>query len=239
MSVCCQSNNALEYWNALAGPPSEIQTWLMRHCDLANECFGVLNNADQLDLWPFLPIPFDYTYYTNIRQQISDHIASAVGICRPATLSSQDRDVQPSNQTVIFYCLLPHIPSWLASTELLGKYAITRERYAVAFLHTLRFLLRLPVVQFTQVLTEALPNKDKWSGSMHLARQAFSRMLHLIPSREDLYFLVLFLCYAINGDSQRKDHSSRQSLFRRPQHTPVSDAIGYLSKVCTHRLVFV
>lgn len=247
--MCSQNNNALGCQDALAGPLSEIQTWLVHQFHLAHGSLNRLYDAEQIDLWPFLRFGTDIIDLNDDcdsdRPELFNHIAAALEIFGPTALYdqlSQDTDVQLSDQMVILCKLLLHIPSWLASTDLLGDFALTGERHAVAFLHTLRFLVRLPAVQFTQVLVDAHQHWEGFSASIILARRAVYEMLPLIPHTEELYFLVLFLCSEIMARppphwQEYDDAWDREGigLFIDPL---IDNGRHYLATVRLYRLVF-
>lgn len=232
MSGYYQSMNPPGCQNALTAHLSEIQTWLLRNFNLVNESFKELNNADEIDLWPFLTITnVYYLDHIPVWRRTFVHIAFAVEICKPTTPSHQlsgDVDVQPPDQTIIFYSLLPHIRSWLASVDLLGKCAITSERHVVAFLHTLRFLFRQPAALFRQIIDNAAQNEDKWPALMRLARRAFFKFVDFMPLSMDTYVLLL-LMYSIVAELYTEGHGHIWS----KRGYPVAYTVKrYLGKVC-------
>ena len=120
-----QSEIVSEYRQALTKPLSQIQTWLLQH--LACESCNGLDSVDQVDLWPFLTLYADSSRAWKIGLSLSDHVTSALEICgtsRPTIISNQvscDKDVEP-----FFLSLLPHIPLWLASADLLDNTQLLR-----------------------------------------------------------------------------------------------------------------
>ncbi|KAF5322516.1 hypothetical protein D9619_000187 [Psilocybe cf. subviscida] len=210
-----ESGNPLECRQALVEPLSQIQTWLMQH--LAYESFNGLDNIDQVDLWPFFIFPNVRVACCaeDLQRQVSDDIALALEICGPTTFSYQlarDEDVELSDQTVLLCCLMPYISQWLKRADLLGRYAITRERYAVALLRTSRYLLRLPKDQHAEVFNDGKPGNTKLSASMLLARKAFSTFMGLAPRTIELYFFVLFMYSVI---VEYREVSSKEVLKRQ------------------------
>lgn len=188
MPIYRQSDNR----QTLVKPLSQIQTWIIDR--LAYRSFNGLDNTDQIDLWPFFTSSIrDEGSSEGLRRQISVHIEAALEICGPTTSPYQvtrDKDMELSDQAVLFRYLIPAIPRWLANTRFLGRYAITGERYAVALLHILRYLLRLRKDQLAAVLKDQNVNL---STAMHLARETFLICMKHVPQSIELYFLVLFM----------------------------------------------
>lgn len=217
-----QNRNVLEYRKAFIKPLSQVQTWLLQH--LAYNSFNGLDNTDQIDLWPFLALPDGPTKRDGNRSRVSRHITLALEICGPTTTSyqlSRDKHFELSNQMIVMYMLLPHIRSvWLACTDMLGRYAITKERYAAAFLRISRFLLQLPASKYAEVLSDT-PHHERLSGSMFVARMALSELLDLIPHTVYQYFLVLHMFSAIIPHP-RPEEGGRN---------PLGAAIRYLNMV--------
>ncbi|KAF5321295.1 hypothetical protein D9619_000196 [Psilocybe cf. subviscida] len=99
-------------WQTLVKPLSQIQTWIIDR--LAYRSFNGLDNTDQIDLWPFFTSSIqDEGSSEGLRRQISAHIEAALEICGPTTSPYQvtrDKDVELSDQAVLFRYLIPAIP---------------------------------------------------------------------------------------------------------------------------------
>ncbi|KAF5322635.1 hypothetical protein D9619_000213 [Psilocybe cf. subviscida] len=192
-----ESSNAVECRNALLFEPlSQIQTWMIQH--LANESFGGANNTDKVDLWPFFISSIEtpsMCWGESLRRQIYTNALLALHVCeptRPSWVIAQE-DVDVSDQTVLLYCLMSHNSQWLARTDLLGRNAITSERYTTALLRTSRYLLRLPKDQHAEGLDDADPDDPHLSASMILASKVFSKFMSVVPQSVELYFFVLYM----------------------------------------------
>jgi hypothetical protein len=159
---------------------------------LAYKPFNGLDNPGQVDLWPFFTSPLTSRAADLVdsrRLLLSRNIAEALEICGPTTFSYQaarDQNVELSNQAVLFRCLIPYMPRWLASSNLLGRYAITGERYAVALKPISRYLLRLPKDQLAKVF------ESKHIG-LSASLETFCICMEKLPQSIELYFFVLFM----------------------------------------------
>lgn len=190
MSLCCQNDPQ----KVLAKPLSRIQAWIIER--LTYKDFEELNSTHQANLWPFFTSSFGDSLLRmpqNLRRQISYDTVAALEICGLPTFSyrvARDEDVEVSDQTFLFCCLIHHIPRWLADTTLLGRYAITGESYAVALLCTSRYILRLPKDQLVAIRYD---DCAKFSNSMTVARRTFSNCMKYLPQSMELYFFVLYM----------------------------------------------
>lgn len=168
--------------------------------------FSQLHNTPQVDLWPFFTSPVNdsrlWIPLQDLRQKISCDIAASFEICGLPTPLDHVTRGKVSDQAVFFRYLTHHIPQWLANTTLLGRYAITGERYTVALLHISRYLLRLPKDQLA-----AIRNDDhrKFSNSMTLAWRTFRICMVHLPLSIDLYFFVLYMYSVIADPRQASD----------------------------------
>lgn len=237
-----QSDNPFACRKALVEPLAQIQTWLMQH--LAYESFNGMDNTDQVDLWPFFILPHVRAACCaeDLRRQISNDIALALEICGPTTFFYQlgrDKSVETSDQTILLCCLMPYILQWLKRTNLLGRYAMTSDRSAVALLRTSRYLLTLTKDQLAEVLNDGKPGSIKVSPSMHLARKAFCTFMRLASRTTELYFFVLYMHSVIvyyrlasrNKIQQPGRESAPMSWAAGQIHQMATDAERYLEKV--------
>lgn len=163
-----------------------------------------MENTDQVDLWPFFTVcpVVDFLSWASseaVRHLISVQISAAREICGSTTTSYQVvqyKDIEVSNQAVFFHYLMPEIPQWFANTNLLGRYAMTEERYVVALLRASRYIMRLPKDQLAVVVND---KATKFSASMLLAQKTFSSCMDHVPQSIELYFFVLFMCSVFAG----------------------------------------
>lgn len=180
MPICRQSDPL----KALAKPVSQIQTWIIER--LAHRGFEQPNNTGQVDLWPFFMCLGNYSLWYS-SSYVSRYTAAALEICG---LSIKEEDVKVSSQEVLFCYMMHYIPSWLADTALLGRYAITGERYTVPLLCASRYILRLTNCRLEAICKD---NLLSMSVTMLLARNTFCRCISYLPLSIELYFFVLYM----------------------------------------------
>lgn len=191
---------------------------------LADSSFNGLDNTDSVDLWPFFTSPIlvkrSWTSPEPLPDHISDNIMAALKIWGPTTSSyhvARDKNVEVSDQAVLFRCLTYNIPQWLANTNLLGRYAITSARYTVALFRISRYLLRLSkgwLAAVTSACYDNLPESPILSASMRLAQTTFSICMDHIPRSIELYFFVLFI-YSVFAVHTTRSTTDPQAIINR------------------------
>lgn len=208
---------------------SQIQSWIIER--LAYKSFNQLDNTKQVDLWPFVTssvlVNHSEQPLEDLQRLLSFDTVAALQICGLHKRSYEvtwDEDVKVSNRAVFFRHLVYHIPRWLANTTLLGRYAITGERYATALLFTSRYILRLPRDQLAAIMTDDLP---KCCYSTTFAWRTFCSCMKHLPQSMEMYFFVLYM-YSVmvdQGCQARSDHGNGMA----------RSAKAYLQLVSTRR----
>lgn len=190
---------------------------------------------DSLDLWPFITMfPMDGLFLTvGLKLEIFRVVSAALEICAPSTQFITQSDVRKSNilsrlsdQAVHLCCLMPYLTQWRARSELLGRCALTPQRYVLAFLRTCHYLLRLPKDTLSRVMTvDRLVGfaPITQSGFMRFERKAFSHLVRLLSPDIDLYFFVLYLSSVISdcgaAVSQRGPWNTVQSIWSSERYS--------------------
>lgn len=207
----------------------------------------MLDRTNQIDLWPLLIIDLSHTEHikrhVGVRRQMAFHITSALEICGPPTFSyqlSRDKNIEMSNQMVLLYCLLPHIPLWLANVDLIGQVSVTGERYKVALQRISRFFLQLPTNSLARLLIDHnpdyLPHKElELSASCYLAKRAFTRLMELIPHEIELYFVVLRIYSVFNSVQWEGNGWAHQT----DAYNPATSAKRYLEMASIIKTIYV
>lgn len=187
---------------ALIKPLSQIQAWIIECLEYTS--FSQLNHNDRVDLWPFFTssILDNCMPLEDLRRHMVDNIVAAMEICGLPTISCQanrDEDDEVPDRAVLFHHLMHHIPVLLADTTLLGRYAISGERYAAALLCTSRYILRLPKDQLGAICNDDL---SQLSNSTVVAWRTFSHCINHLPLSTELYFFVLYMFSVIVAHRQ-------------------------------------
>ncbi|KAF5321144.1 hypothetical protein D9619_000156 [Psilocybe cf. subviscida] len=190
--VLAQSEN--ENASHYRKPAAQIQTWLVNqfgHLD-----FNDLDHDDieQIDVWPFFTC-FQRTDAST--EQISENLSAALEIIK-SSLASCHLPVPMLNlsqQTAVLCCVMPDLAaqpeSWLYRSDLLNRYAMTKERYGLALQRTACYVLQLPKHILLEVLNGANSGENVVeTATFHLIRDVLHRFLVGSPPTTDLYFLM-------------------------------------------------
>lgn len=168
-------------------------------------------------MWPFLTFHMN-AYNCFCRQstwtptqRISEALYLALDICG-SSLSRQEIDVNLSTEMLTFCILVPDLvvfsdeepglsdqveytDSWLLRLDLLGRYAMTKERYHQAVRHTIYYLLQLPKSMIADIFNDYQSGMYTCNTPyiIYFIRYAlfyFLSELESLPTTE-LYFLLV------------------------------------------------
>jgi hypothetical protein len=188
-------------------PLAQIQAWL-KDTLVYRGISNPYDETDSVDLWPFVTIfPRDGVFLTaGLKKETTMGISAALEICVPSTsfralIRKANIVDKLSNRTELLCCLIPHMTLWRARSDLLGRCALTPQRYALAFLRTCHYLLQLPKDTLAQVMTvDRLVGFAPITQSvfMRFERRAFSHLVRLLAPDIDLYFFVLYFASVIS-----------------------------------------
>lgn len=164
---------------------AQIQTWFVNQ-------FVQLDNYldnEKIDLWPF-----SVTTKFASMNKISEDFSWALEVCRSSTSGNrrlQATTVEVSSQAALLCRLMPYIPRWLERRDLLGRHAMTTERYGVALQRVAYYLLQLPKEILTEILNDSNSEEDVLQTPiMRLICRVLPTFLMHAPLSPELYFLV-------------------------------------------------
>ena len=149
-------------------------------------------------MWPFFTSPQRSDAST---QQISEDILAALEICG-SSLNFHQRlpgtEFNLSHPTSVLCSLMPDLASqpdesWLYRSDLLDRYAMTKERYGLALQRTAAYVLKLPKHILLEVLNGSNFGEDidiVETAAFRLIGAVLHRLLDRSPPTTDLYFLM-------------------------------------------------
>lgn len=127
-------------------------------------------------------------------ERISKKLALAQEILGSSRPRGMEFKVSQLNQMVLLCSLVPHL-HWLDQSDLLGRYAMTRERYGVALQHTAYYLLQLPEHVLAGIFESSVPRYGR-KPIMNLIAEVLPLFLARSPRTADLCF-VMALIYPV------------------------------------------
>lgn len=131
-------------------------------------------------------------------KQLAEKLSLVLGICG----SSSRPKFNLRNQTAVLCCLMPYLVRQdndlqLYQSDLLGQYAMTKERYGLALRRTAYYLLQLPKdakdIRRTASYSLQLPKDVKEIPQTPIIREVLPIFLARSPPNTDLCFLVALI----------------------------------------------
>lgn len=143
---------------------------------------------EQVDIWPFFMTDLSIT-----PKGISDLFAQVLAILGYSRLRRKTFELSHRNQIALLFFLIPNL-RWFNRSDLLGKHAMTTERYGVALQHTAYYLLQLPEHMLSELLEDRQFTLYTPPRILRRIVGIFDTFLLRSPLTTDLCFLVALLC---------------------------------------------